>query len=184
MVLAFTIPNQNPVLGPAQGNKQEISVYDPNLGNHRSLVATPEDCDKFVNDRNDALEKDNKRTLKTWLYSTLAGLGIGGAAGAIKAKKDAKTVNALIDTFNAELKNGKKYFDLKIPNKYSFEIKFLYEQAKNSFNKLGIKDILKGAGIGGVAGAVAAFTIGLLASIKNSSKSTDQVTQEFIAQHK
>lgn len=184
MVLAFTIPNQNPVLGPAQGNKQEISVYDSKLGNHRTLVATPDECDKFVNDRQEALKKDSKRTLKTWIYSTLAGLGIGGVAGAVHGKKETKAINEIVSQLNAELKQGKNLAELKLPKKYSFDLNFMYDSAKNSFETLGVKNIAKKAGgAAAIVGAIA-FTLGILASVKNSAKSTNQVEQEFITQHK
>ncbi len=183
MVLAVAVPveNRNPALGPAQGGKQSISVYDSKLGNNRTVLATPEECDKFVNDVALAKKQDSKKTWKTWAMSALAGLGIGGTAGAIMGKKENKAINVLVDKLNTELKQGKSWFEVNIKNTKLLDV--VYDHSKKVFKSAGSK-VASSVGACAAIGGIAATMLSLIPILKNHNKQTEKVTQDFIEQHK
>ncbi len=183
MVLAFAVPvdNRNPALGPVQDGKQSISVYDSKLGNNRTILATPEECDKFVHDRALAGKQENKKSLKTIVLSALAGLGLGGVVGAFAGKKETKAINVLVDKLNAELKQGKSWINVNHNNTRLLDV--VYDHSAKLFKSTGSK-VASFAGAGAAIGAIIAATISLIPVLKNHNKQTEKVTQDFIEQHK
>ena len=183
MCFFFTVPlkNTNPSLGPVQGNKQSISVYDSKLGNHRTVVATPEECDKFINDRR-AARKDG--AAKCVLANTVLGLGAGAGIGAIAGKKETKTINQLVDKANELLKSGKSKMDATFGTEKWWEVDKLYDKASNSFKKISDSSKIKEFAKNGVfAGAFLGLMLGAIVFAVKASKETDAVTREFIVKH-
>ena len=187
MCFFFTVPNLNPSLGPVQGDKQTISVYDPNLGNHRTLVATPEECDKYVSDLTNIQESGTGKMLSSMALGGGAGAVLGGGVGAIAAGVDAKKTNALVDKLNGLLKQGKTENDAILTIKNCgklYELRNLYDESKNVFNKVTNGAKLKQYAIGALPiGLAIGITLGIVKAIHSACKKRDAVTNQFIAKH-
>lgn len=199
------VPNTNPSLGPVQGNKQSISVYDSKLGNHRTIVATPEECENFIKERNAA----NKQGSAAWAGISALGAVAGAGIGTSKAKSDMNALNELVDKANKVLKEelGKIKVDDRawVPNEMKdfsrnleissavdkaarstgkfFDIKELYDNATKSFKKLEVPKTKELACSGALLGLCAGVVIGGLALIAKRGKKVNAITEEFIAKH-
>ena len=69
-----TLTNKNPIVCPARSNnKQDIGLFDENIGNMRFVSATTEEVDEFITDRTNLIKKNGRKIL--------TGLGIGTAIG-------------------------------------------------------------------------------------------------------
>lgn len=205
MCFFFSVPvqNTNPSLGPVQGNKQSISVYDSKLGNHRTLVATPEECEKFVKERKAAETHGNVLWAGISALGTVAGAGIG----TLQAKSNMKELNELVDKANKVLKEElskieiedlvsedmkkfkKEFYTSTAVDKAArstgrfYDVKDLYDEATKSFKKLDVPKIKELATTGSILGLCAGVVIGGLVLIAKRAKKVNAVTEEFIAKH-
>ena len=71
--------NMNPALGPVNGDKQAVSVYDRKLGNRRTVVTTPDAADEFIKSRKKTIKYAN---IKGFVWDVLI-----TAAGAVTGAK-------------------------------------------------------------------------------------------------
>ena len=185
MTMMFAVPvpvnNTNPSLGPSQGNKQAINIYDPSIGTHRTVIASPEECDKYLKDRKAAQTKGVISGLAgITALTTAAGAGIGAIAG----KKETKTINQLVDKANELLKLGKSEMEATFRTEKWWEVDKLYDKASNTFKKISDNSKIKEfAGKGAFYGVLAGIILGGLALTVKTSKRTNAITEEFIAKH-
>ena len=69
--------NSNPALGPVNGDKQAVSVYDRYLGNNRTVVTTPDAADEFIKSRKKTLKDADKKGIVWTVLTTAAGAVTG-----------------------------------------------------------------------------------------------------------
>ena len=69
--------NTNPALGPVNGDKQAVSVYDRYLGNNRTVVTTPDVADEFIKSRKKTLKDADKKGIVWTVLTTAAGAVTG-----------------------------------------------------------------------------------------------------------
>ena len=79
-----TLTNKNPIICPAKDNgKQDIGLFDKNVGNMRFVSATTEEVDEFVADRTNLVKKNEKKLI--------AGMGIGAIIGFVASALGGKS---------------------------------------------------------------------------------------------
>src|SRR5574344_249286 len=100
MFFVYSVPNYNPALGPQNGNRQSVSVYDRDLGNRRTVITTPDEAEEFIKDRKNVISHANKTGFALAGLTTAAATGIGTGMSYFKNSK----LNKLIDKLNPEIK--------------------------------------------------------------------------------
>lgn len=187
MFFVYSVPNCNPALGPKNGDRQSVSVYDRELGNRRTIITTPDEADEFIKDRKKVISHANRVGLALTGLTTVATAGI--AAGISYMKNN--NLNKLIDHLNPEikdfaLKNCKKGFDLRdafLKHKgiSSSKIKDTFGILENNFKKINVKSNVKEAAI--LAG-ILGFVLGLLIPSIKAENADNKITKEFINANK
>ncbi len=201
--------NNNPTVAPAKNGQQEVTVYDRNIGNKRTVIASKEDVDAFLTERQQ-VNKDALSQSKTKIAqgTVLAGAATGLASAVIEGFST-KKLNGLVKKLNPVFKEAfdkaldehqksvwrdrkmdptsviMKVLDQKpFKNKY-FELKKLFNEEANNFNSVKVMNkAMKSAGIGLAAGAAIGLLSGaLLIPAAQVEKADAKLTDEFIKAH-
>jgi len=93
------VDNKNPIIGPKNGSKQEISLYDKELGNRRIISTSPEKIDTFLQNRKNSIDETKKKCVATQA-AIAVGSVIPGAISLVpkfikKASAQSKLVSAI-----------------------------------------------------------------------------------------
>lgn len=196
MFFVYDIPNVNPSLGPVKGEKQDVSVYDRDLGNRRIVTTTPEEADDFVKTRTQVVNSATKRGWGLAALATAAGAAIGAGIESLSKVRHAKKLNELVEPLNkglAELlESGKSLFSAKFDllekdafKKFSFELRELFSEDAKMFKPADIKAVAKRAmKSGAIGGAVVAAIFAWMIPLASANNADKKVTQEFIDANK
>ncbi len=192
----YDVPNLNPALGPVQGDKQSVSVYDRNLGNRRTIVTTPEEADLFIDTRKQVIDAAAKDGWKLAGLTTVAGSAIGAGVNRYMDVKKAKKLDALIEPLNAALKElvdaGKSLFAAKIDvlekdlfKEHRFDLGELFSEEAKAFKHVDVKSIAKRAmKMGALGGAALAACFAFSIPFVKAGNTDKKITQEFIDYNK
>lgn len=190
----YLIDNYNPSLGPVIDGKLNVSVYDRDLGNMRTVSTTPQEADEFVKNRKTVLTAANKDGIKLGVGIAAATAVACAVAGAImgavrtgKINKAADKLNAAIqqlgDNVTSEVERKIQIQSMKMESPFWADLKFNetlgqfvhFDKLKAAVNyaKWGVAG---GLGLGAILGSIASFGKVELADKK--------ITNEFIEANK
>ncbi|MGN0030700.1 MAG: hypothetical protein ACI37Q_01950 [Candidatus Gastranaerophilaceae bacterium] len=196
MFFVYDIPNVNPSLGPVKGEKQDVSVYDRDLGNRRTVTTTPEEADDFVKTRTQVVNSATKRGWGLAALATATGAAIGAGVETFSKVGHAKKLNELVEPLNkglAELlESGKSLFSAKFDllekdafKKFSFELRELFSEDAKMFKPADIMAVAKRAmKSGAIGGAVVAAIFAWVIPLASANNADKKITQEFIDANK
>lgn len=196
MIFLYTVPNRNPSLGPVEGDKQQVSVYDSKLGNNRTVITTPEEADLFIDTRNQVINSAAKRGWGLAGLATAAGAGIGAGVNRYFDVKNAKQINALIDPLNKTMKDlldsGKSVLVAKLEalgkdefKNLQWELREVFSEDTKMFKAIDIKSVAKRAmKMGALGGAALAACFAVAIPFIKADRADRKITQEFIDYNK
>ena len=93
MFFVWKVTNMNPALGPVNGDKQAVSVYDRKLGSRRTVVTTPDAADEFIKSRKKTIKDANIKGFVWTVLTTAAGAVTG--AKCCSYKKGGAVIGAM-----------------------------------------------------------------------------------------
>ena len=175
----FFIPieNTDPYLGLAVNGKRVVNVYDRALGGRRFVVTDETEADKFILQRNIAIDKAGKQGFKYGLIAMAICIITGALIGLSKGKVKFKELTKLSEEGNQLLKAGNKSWDL--------DTKFIHlglDRESNTFKvpqsliKENVKDgVSQGAILGCLSGLLPIFM---------ADAADNKITTNFIEKNK
>ena len=125
MLIPFSVTNYTPALGPVQNGKQTVSVYDNSIGNRRTVVATEQEVDRFLMERDSVMKDGRKKDYRNLFVSTVAGIATGVLI-AMSRGKMLKSIDTKIDgllgglfgMLLGSLPQKERKADIKITNEF------------------------------------------------------------------
>lgn len=196
MFFVYDVPNLNPALGPVEGDKQTVCVYDRNLGNRRTIVTTPEEADLFISTRKQVIDDAAKRGWGLAGLTTAAGAAIGAGVNRYMDVKKAKNLDKLVEPLNTSFKElldaGKTAFGAKIDvldkdlfKGHRFDLGDLFSEEAKAFKHVDVKSIARRAmKMGALGGAALAACFAFSIPFIKAGNADKKITQEFIDYNK